>query len=176
MAPENKTYKILDIDFRSRLQRILGGFTIVLLIIVLIVFLTSNHPIRDSISLFFATSIFCFLFFILPSLKTVSGIFFTGDLVEIQGRFLKKVYCDSIKIKDLKLSVNALGKGIINGYELVITANKKKYLLSPNGWETIDIYKILVDIKNIRTTYNINREDGTYEIPEIKRFLYGQER
>ncbi|MFN5786593.1 MAG: hypothetical protein ACK457_11545, partial [Flavobacteriia bacterium] len=161
-----------EVDFSTRLQRVLMGFSFLLLMIVTIVLLTSRHPIRDSISLFFATAIFCFLFFILPSLKTVSEISLTEDLVEIKGRFLNKIYCDSIKLKDLKLSVNALGKGIISGYELDIRTNKKKYLLSPNnGWETNEIYKILVDIKAIRARYKINREDGTYDIPEIKRFL-----
>lgn len=176
MTPDKKTYKIPDVDFTTRLRRIIVGFSVLFTLIVSIVLLISKHPIRDSISLFFATAIFCFLFFILPSFKTVSEISLTEDLVEIKGRFLNRIYCDSIRLKSLKLSVSTLGKGIINGYELAITGNKKKYLLSPNnGWETIEIYKILVDIKDIRTTYKINREDGTYDLPEIKKFLHGNQ-
>lgn len=176
MAPENKTYKAPDLDFKTKLQRILIGLSVFLLIFVSIVLLTSKNPLLDSIILFFVASIFCFLFFILPSFKTVSEITFIEDFAEIKGRYLNRIYCDTIKIKSLTLSVNALGKGTINGYELVITSNRKKNFLRPiDGWETIDIYKILVDIKDIRTTYKIHRKDGTYDLPELKKFLYGNQ-
>lgn len=177
MKSKNEDVIIYSIDekrFWNRVGNVIGGFVFLVSILILVILFTSKTPIKDGLLIFGVFSVYGLFIFILPQVKSVHKLIFDAESIQIQGNIFNSAYSKDIPLKNIKLSVQSLGRGKISGYQMVIQADGRRYLVSHNnGWSTLDIYEILLDIKEQRNLLKIHREDGIHRIQELEQFLSG---
>lgn len=163
---------------RNRIQGLISLITLFFIVLFIMNLLTSNNPIIDSLILMVVFIIIGLIIYTHNFKRFTEKITLNENMFMIDGFHYGKHFQINIPYKDLKLSVletTYYQLNIHSGYLLTVrnSSNEKFVLSKANGWDVLTIYNLLIEIRKIREKKKIYREDGTFFIEELKKYLGG---
>lgn len=170
------SFSIENKDFYRRINPGIAAAMLGVLVLISIIACTSKQPIQDSVIGFLFCALFFFGILIYPHITSIYNVTFEDESILLLGNKFNVPFKERIAYKDVRLSVYELGKFRLEGYEMKIKQKDKKgYTMGENnGWNTLTLYYILKEIRERRCIKTIYREDGTYFIEDIERYLKGK--